>query len=395
MLIIAWILLFMVLVIIHELGHFRAAKKSWVQVIEFGIGIPPKLFTIHTDKSGTEYTINLIPLGGFVRLKGEDPKDEGTFKAKDSFIMATFIKKAIILLGGVTMNFIAAYLIFAFGFWHGSKPITVLPSNAMVESVHTKFITTYDQLIAHNLISGDISEQTVSIKEVAPDSLASKAWLKAGDQITMINGSATNTMIINRQLKESIWKTAVLNIIWSWTQSASSVTITCPQDACVLGIMMDSDPVSILPYKYPLGQSLVLARDELIGQSKLSFKTLGNLFGSLLSFDGEKINAQTKNLTWPAGAVKIGEMIYQAGGWVQFLLFGALISLSLAIFNVLPIPALDGGRLLWVIIQTIWRFKPEKYFVIENYFNMVFFFALMGVGILMLFRDLHLIWKIF
>jgi len=78
----------MILVIIHELGHFWTAKKSGVQVLEFGIGIPPKLFTLYTDKTGTEYTINLIPLGGFVRLKGEDSKDEETFKAPDSFIMA-------------------------------------------------------------------------------------------------------------------------------------------------------------------------------------------------------------------------------------------------------------------------------------------------------------------
>jgi len=88
----------MFLVIIHELGHFIAAKKSGVKVLEFGIGIPPKAFKLWTDKSGTEYTVNWIPLGGFVRLKGEDPKDTEDFNAPDSFIKAKVWKKIIILL---------------------------------------------------------------------------------------------------------------------------------------------------------------------------------------------------------------------------------------------------------------------------------------------------------
>ncbi len=84
-----WILMFRGLVLIHELGHFLAAKKNWVKVLEFGIGRPPKLFTLWKDKSGTEYTVNLIPLWWFVRLKWEDPKDEKDFNAKDNFIMAS------------------------------------------------------------------------------------------------------------------------------------------------------------------------------------------------------------------------------------------------------------------------------------------------------------------
>jgi regulator of sigma E protease len=82
------IVMFMCLVLIHELGHFISAKKNGVKVLEFGIGIPPKVCKLRTDKSGTEYTLNLLPLGGFVRLKGEDPNDTEDFHAKDSFIKA-------------------------------------------------------------------------------------------------------------------------------------------------------------------------------------------------------------------------------------------------------------------------------------------------------------------
>lgn len=88
MMVVLGILMFMGLVLVHEIGHFITAKRGGVKVLEFGIGIPPKVCRIRTDKSGTEYTLNLIPLGGFIRMKGEDPKDEGDFNAKDSFIKA-------------------------------------------------------------------------------------------------------------------------------------------------------------------------------------------------------------------------------------------------------------------------------------------------------------------
>jgi regulator of sigma E protease len=379
----------MALVIIHELGHFWAAKKSGVKVLEFGIGIPPKLFTYHTDKSGTEYTINLIPLGWFVRLKGEDPADEGTFNAPDSFIMAWFWKKVIILIGGVFMNFLTAYVLFAFWFFYGSKPITVLPSNAVIDQVETKYITTFDQLIKNNQISWDISEQVVSIQELVAGGLGEKAGLQAGSSITKINNEATNTLIINKQLKALAGKTFPITYQTSGSSAANTQQITCPEDQCMLGILMDTkNNLEIKPYKYDLPQSLEYARKEIIWQSKLSINALGRLFGSLLSFNKTKIDAQTNNLTGPVGAIKIGELIYQAGGRMQFLIFGAMISLSLAVFNILPIPALDGGRLLGVIIQKIFGLRPAKYFTIEGYINVIMFWLLMGLGIFILFKDL-------
>lgn len=396
MLIIAGIVLFMALVIIHELGHFRTAKKSGVQVLEFWIGIPPKLFTYYTDKSGTEYTINMIPLGGFVRLKWEDPKDEGTFNAPDSFITATFRRKVIILCGGVIMNFITAFVLFSGGFFFGSKPISILPSNATIEQFDTKYITTFDSLMKNNLISGDIKQQAVVIEKVLPDGLAAKAGLQAGDKLVSIASSGVNSLTINRQLKALAGKSFILWYNASWSSILQNKEMSCPEDSCMLGILMNTNSnLQVIPYKYWLKDSLYYGWKELVWQSKLSLTTLGNLFGSLLTFDGAKISKQTNGLTGPVWAVKIGEMIYEAWWWIQFLIFGAMISLSLAVFNILPIPALDGGRLLWVIIQKLFRLKPEKYFTIEWYINIVFFVLLMGLGIVILFRDLSKIWGFF
>ncbi len=123
--------MFMGLVLIHELGHFIVAKRSGVKVLEFGIGIPPKVCKLWKDKSGTEYTLNLIPLGGFVRLKGEDPKDEADFNAKDSFIKAKLKRKIMILIAGVSMNLFLARILFSSIFTMGTQPISVLPENAL------------------------------------------------------------------------------------------------------------------------------------------------------------------------------------------------------------------------------------------------------------------------
>lgn len=143
--IIIGIAIFMFLVIIHELGHFTAAKLSGVKVLEFGVGIPPKLKKIRQDKSGTQYTLNRIPLGGFVRLKGENPNDP-SFLAPDSFITANIVKKIIILIAGVTVNAVFAYLAFVYLFASGTRPLIVIPENMSNFDNTSFFINSTDRL---------------------------------------------------------------------------------------------------------------------------------------------------------------------------------------------------------------------------------------------------------
>ncbi|HMT01624.1 MAG TPA: site-2 protease family protein, partial [Candidatus Absconditabacterales bacterium] len=175
--IITGVALFMFLVIIHELGHFFAAKKSGVKVLEFGVGIPPKICTLWTDKSGTEYTLNAIPLGGFVRLKGEDPTVTEDFHARDSFISANVVRKTIILLGGVTMNLLFAFFIFTLGFRLGVKPLFVVPENTFQSSVNSYLMPTLGFLEQKNFISGDIDKSQAQVFDILPDGLAAKVGL--------------------------------------------------------------------------------------------------------------------------------------------------------------------------------------------------------------------------
>lgn len=165
------ILMFMGLVIIHELGHFISAKRKGVKVLEFGICIPPKVCTLRRDKSGTEYTLNLIPLGGFVRMKGEDPKDEADFNAKDSFIKAKIRRKILILVSGVGMNLILARILFTAIFTMGTQPISVLPENALISTQNSYLMPTVDFLWKQGFISGQLISTPAKIERVSADLL--------------------------------------------------------------------------------------------------------------------------------------------------------------------------------------------------------------------------------
>lgn len=391
MYIIIGIVLFMFLVVIHELGHFRLAKKTGTKVEEFGIGIPPKLFKYYTDKSGTQYTVNLIPLGWFVRLKGEDPDDEWTFTAKDSFIMNRFWNKVIILLGWVIMNTLFAWLVFSIWFATGAKPISVIPSNFIDQDINTRYVTTFDNLSERWLISWDMT-MAVDVSDVVWDGLAQQAGISPWDRILSIWGQDIDTDNINSILKSNTNKTFEVKVWrWSWYEDEQVFPITCPEDKCVLGIVISSPQIQVKWYNYWRIDSIKYGFQEVVWQFKLSLNALGKLFISIFQWK-EKLQSNLDWLTWPAWAIKIGQNIIQYAWWIQFMIFAGMISLSLAIFNVLPIPALDGGRLLGVIIQKVFALPPKKYFNIEWVINTVFFVLMMWLGLFILWRDLGRFW---
>jgi len=385
--IILGIIMFMLLVIIHELGHFITAKKSWVKVEEFGIGIPPKVMTLWTDKSGTKYTLNLIPLWGFVRLKGEDPSDPATFKAKDSFIKAKLWKKIIILLAGISMNTIAAWLIFTTIFTLGTKPIQIVPDNMVKWNIESFLTPTKYFLYEKWLITGDL-EKEVIIEDTLSGGLASKAWIQSGDTLLLVNKTKINTRNIEKTLKDQINTT--FDITYKHGTQKKTKSITCPEEDCIMGITYTSsiNPENIQEIKFPLVTAMKYGAKEIWAQARMTLWFLGSFGKNIVTLQWTNIKESLNKMTWPAGAIKFGEMILTAGGRKVYLGFAGMISLALAIFNVLPIPALDWWRLLGILIQRWARLKEEKYFNIEWYINLVFFVLLMGLGIYILLQDL-------
>ncbi|HRX63493.1 MAG TPA: site-2 protease family protein [Candidatus Absconditabacterales bacterium] len=385
--IIIGVLMFMILVILHELGHFITARKSGVKVLEFGIGIPPKICKLGTDKYGTEYTLNAIPLGGFCRMKGEDPSDKKDFHAKDSFIKARFRNKILILAGGVLANLIVAWIIFSTVFAIGTKPLSVLPENAIKGESHSLLMPTYSFLESNGLISGIKIDTPLIVDAVLPDSLAYSLGIQTGDIITNINENSVNVRNVGSVLKENIGEN--IDIHYTRANTKNIISSKCGEEDCILGLaFVTSGNLEIKEIKYKIPQAMFVGIKEIGAQFDLTFAALGRLGSSLISFNGSKIKKSLGSLTGPVGVVKFGEMLLSSGLRVLYLAFAGMISLALAIFNILPIPALDGGRIIGVLIQKIGGFKVEKYFVIEGYFNTVFFILLMLLGLYIILKDL-------
>ncbi|UFX82834.1 M50 family metallopeptidase [Candidatus Absconditicoccus praedator] len=391
--IIAGILLFMFLVVVHEFGHFIAAKKSGVKVLEFGIGIPPKAFTFYKDKDGTEYTINWLPLGGFVRLKGENPDDTETFHAKDSFITQNLFKKVLILVGGVAVNLLFAWLFFTAAFWKGIEPISIVPESMLSIDPESYMMPTQDFLDRQGLLSGDVQHGPIKVQQVLPDSIAEDVGIMSGTVITSISGQEVDTSNLQSVLRENIGKE--IQIGFEKDGQKYEEKAECQYDRCLLGIAMKQySDIEVLPMQFGLWGGMAAGAHEIKAQTRLTFHVLGNIFSQLITFEREKARDAVENLAGPVGAVKVGEIILDEFGFWQYLAFGGMISLALAIFNALPIPALDGGRLVGAIIQSVGKLKPEKYFVVEGYMNLLFFVLLMSLGIYIIFLDLARFWGV-
>lgn len=379
--------MFMILIILHELWHFITARKSGVKVLEFGIGIPPKICSLWKDKKWTEYTLNLIPLGWFCRLKWEDPSNNSDFNAKDSFVSAKFWNKLLILAWWVLANLIIAWIIFSSVFAIWTKPISVLPENAIKWESHSLLMPTYSHLEEKWFLLSDKTEVPLIVDIVMADSIAASLWFKSWDIINKINDVDVNARNIWLILKENIGNQ--INISYIRDNKSDSILWTCPEDNCILGIAFTTSwQLNIQDIKYPIHQAMRFWLKEVWAQFDLTFSALWNLWKNLISFNWAKIKWSLSWLTWPVGVIKFGDNLLSSGGRVLYLAFAGLISLALAIFNILPIPALDGGRILWVLIQKIWKLKAEKYFVVEGYINTVFFILLMILWIYIIFKDL-------
>jgi regulator of sigma E protease len=133
---------------------------------------------------------------------------------------------------------------------------------------------------------------------------------------------------------------------------------------------------------------------EIKAEFNLTLSTLGVVGKGLFSFNAKETKSALNMLAGPVGAVKMGEILYNSGGRLAYLAFAGMISLALAFFNLLPIPALDGGRGIGVILQSIFKIKPEKYFKYEGYVNAFFFYALLALGVIIIFKDLIFFWGI-
>lgn len=324
--------LFVGLVVLHELGHFLVAKRNGVEVEEFGIGFPPRAKIIG-KKNGTVYTLNWLPLGGFVKLKGEHDADTdpGTFGA------ASLWAKIQIMVAGVIVNAVTAFVL-----------LTLIALAGMPQIIENQFTVESDTKIV---------QREVLVGFVEPDSPAGKAGIKEQDELAAIglpNGPKDN-ITSAEQLPDLTEKYAgqQVEIVVRNNNEARQVTANLRNHDEVRESKNTDDPkgyLGIAPAEYIVQRSTwsapIVAAGFMKQITEATFKGLGTALGGLFKGDTEQASSQV------SGIVGIGYIIGKGSALgLQFiLLIIAIISLTLAIMNVLPIPALDGGRLFVTLL---------------------------------------------
>lgn len=346
-----------VLVLVHELGHFWAARKFGCGVEEFGFGFPPRITGWRSPKSGVLYSLNWIPLGGFVKIKGEDGSDRDD---SESFGSKPAWQRAIILAAGVTMNFVLAAVVLSVGFGFG-LPTALPDSRAELGPLAT------------------IRDSQIVITLVTENSPAAAAGFHSGDSIIDIDGVQFLTL---GEAQEYI--AAAAN---------QSMTVT---------IVRDHEPqdIDVTPvYQADLGRVAVgfgLTRTGIVSYPWYAAPIKGTAaawnmlvaivttFASLLHdlFTG---TAAGVDVSGPVGiAVVTGQVARM--GWAHLLEFMALLSINLAVINVLPFPALDGGRLIFLLVEKIRR-QPVNA-KIEALVHNIGFGLLMMLIVFVTYRDI-------
>ncbi len=368
-------LLFIGLVLVHEWGHFIASKKNGVEVEEFGLGFPPRAKALGT-KNGTLYTLNWLPLGGFVKLKGEHDADT----SKGSFGAASLKAKTLIMLAGVGMNLVVAFVLFTIVAWIGMPNVV---ENQFTVARDTKIVRDYD------------NKDTVNIGEVVAGSPAERAGLKPDARIVSIAGVAiTDPEQLSETTKANAGKS--VEVVVTDGSQEQRVEATLNSSSPYLGITSYPGQTGIQLRRSTWSAPIVSAgvmKDFTVATFKglgTALKGLGSLIAGGVTGNAPARQAgQTAASSQVAGPIGIVETLYQGSklgaGFMLFII--AIISLTLAIMNVLPIPALDGGRLYTMLIFRAARKKLTQ--TTEERIQATGFALLMMLFILITIVDVH------
>lgn len=304
-----------ILILVHEWGHFILARLNGIFVEEFSIGFGPKLLA--KKWGSTLYKLCLLPLGGYVKMKGESPEDQGDdiIMEPDSFAAKSVSRRLSVVLAGPTMNIIMCFLL--------------LPAALMV-GVHEVSMEDGPAVVGH----------------VVPGGPADVAGIVAGDEIVSVQTQAvTGWNNFVESVQGQGWLPLVLNV--QRGEEMMNLILIPQYDSSskrhMIGIQRGDLPTELRRYA-PL-QAIQMGFDEGIGLTKMTFSILGRLFTGDLSY---------KALSGPLGIAKASSVVAKKG-LGDFLHFMAFLSLQLGILNLLPIPVLDGGHVVFMLFETILR----------------------------------------
>ncbi|MDI6815090.1 MAG: RIP metalloprotease RseP [Dehalococcoidales bacterium] len=327
-----------VLVLAHELGHLITAKASGVRVDEFGLGFPPRLLSIRRGE--TLYSLNAIPLGGFVKMAGEeDPRVPRSLASKG---IGT---RLLVLSAGSLMNGLLPLLLFSIAF-----------------------------MVPHDLVIGQMV-----VEEVALNSPAARAGIESEDVILSINGRPVrNIGDLHRYIQLNLGKEIAM--VTSRSGSTKEVQVIPrwkpPQGQGAIGIKVKLSNPTVVSQHYPFWKAIPLGVSECIE----TFVLFKNGIIKLL------IRATSLELAGPVGIAQITGEVAKAG-ISPLLEFAAFLSINLAIINIFPLPALDGGRIAFVLLEWVRRGKrvsPKT----EGLVHFIGFAMLMAVIMIITYHDI-------
>lgn len=375
--VIVGLIILVLLVVVHELGHGIVARRNGVVVEEFGIGFPPRAWGKKIKKSilgkNVLYSVNWLPLGGFVKLQGEhDAADK-----KGDYGAASYWQKTKILLAGVAMNWLVAAVLLSIVALFGLPKI--LPNQFTVP--------------------GDSRMTTLPLQVVyiEPGSSAEKSGIKGGDQLLRINGE---TMQTPEQLSHTTQKNKgkKIEIIYARGGKETITTTTLPKKAQkgkgFLGVGTNSRQEIVTTWSAPIVGFVTTAQFSwytLQATGNLAYNAFVGFVGSLSSDKAARADGQSKLSTVSAsvaGPVGILGVIFPAAeqaGLKTLIVLTAFISLSLAIMNILPIPALDGGR--WFVMTIFRLLKKPLTKATEEKIQAIGFMILMALVVLVTWAD--------
>ncbi|MCC3867838.1 RIP metalloprotease RseP [Terrisporobacter mayombei] len=335
MTIIAALLLFGVIILIHEFGHFIFAKKNGITVHEFAIGMGPKLFG--KEKNGTMYSIRILPIGGYVSMEGEDEDSNkpGSFGTK------SILQRASVIFAGPFFNLVLAVIFLIPVFIYMGSPTTTL--------------------------------------EILDNTPAAKANLQSGDIVKSVNGEEINS-----------WN-EFTKIISSSNGGELNITVDRNDKTVKVNVMPEKNEDGT----YKIGVTYKKDRN-IVNAIKQSFIQTGQMTMQMITFLKQMITGTvpgglTNSVAGPVGVISIVSGAAKTG-ILNLLYLGSIISLNLGIINLVPFPALDGGRLLLLFIEWIRggkKINPDK----EAMINMIGFCALMAFMVFITYNDVTKLFK--
>lgn len=358
---IIFIVVLAVLIFVHELGHFLIARAFKIRVDAFKIGFGPRILS--WKRGETEYGLNLIPFGGYVKIFGENPDEESMSgpDANRSFVNKPRWQQTLVLFAGVFFNFLFAWILYAGLFVFGSN----VPIDAFGD------------------YSNYISNQRVIVMDAQDASPAAKAGIQIGDVIQSITSNeqrieVKNTADIQRVINSSLGNPITIQYIKSGNEKTVEVSPITGLVAgkYAIGIVMDRVGYIKMPFLTAMIEAprytIITIKNTAVGL----YAFVTGIFQYTASFD---------DVAGPVGIAIIIKNAFELG-FAYLIIITAIISINLGIINLIPFPALDGGRILFVGIEGIIRRRiPAKFF---NIVNTVGFVLLMILMVIVTYKDI-------